>query len=57
MLGQVLTYRMLIPYGCLFSRVIYFRCFRGCIHDLRKLKKYQNFDPENADSAMAKFSS
>ena len=25
-----------IPYGCLFSRVIYFRCFRGCIHDLRK---------------------
>ena len=46
-----------IPYGCLFSRVIYFRCFRGCIHDLRKLKKYQNFDPKNADSAMAKFSS
>ena len=34
-----------IPYGCLFSRVLYFRCFRGCIHDLRKLKKYQNFDP------------
>ena len=46
-----------IPYGCLFSRVIYFRCFRGCIHDVRKLKKYQNFDPKNADSAMAKFSS
>ena len=42
-----------IPYGCLFSRVIYFRCFRGCIHDLRKLKIYQNFDPKNADSAMA----
>ena len=34
-----------------------FRCFRGCIHDLRKLKKYQNFDPKNADSAMTKFSS
>ena len=47
----------IVPYGCLFSRVIYFRCFRGCIHDLRKLKKYQNFDPKNADSAMAKFSS
>ena len=28
-----------------------------CIHDLRKLIKYQNFDPKNADSAMAKFSS
>ena len=46
-----------LPYGCLFSRVIYFRCFRGCLHDLRKLKKYQNFDPKNVDSAMAKFSS
>ena len=48
---------LLLPYGCLFSRVIYFRCFRGCIHDLRKLKKYQNFDPKNADSAMVKFRS
>ena len=45
------TVWLLIFEGDLFS------LFSRCIHDLRKLKKYQNFDPKNADSAMAKFSS
>ena len=45
------TVWLLIFEGDLFS------LFSRVLHDLRKLKKYQNFDPKNADSAMAKFSS
>ena len=41
------SFQMLVPYGCLFSRVI---CFRGCYENKKN-------DPKNADSAMAKFSS
>ena len=48
---QVCTVWLLIFEGDLFS------LFSRVLHDLRKLKKYQNFDPKNADSAMAKFSS
>ena len=49
--NELLTVWLLIFEGDLFS------LFSRVLHDLRKLKKYQNFDPKNADSAMAKFSS